>query len=479
MNKNNSIFGIARLCGVALWCISSFFLNACSSGSDDEPALSGPQLVSSTPADGAEVGTDGTLQVELTYDRSIRLAASAQNKLTAGEARVEGVFHKGAVLSIKLSGLQTDHNYTVKVPRGYVTGTDGAPAEAVNITFTASGGAVMPVDVKLCTPNPSPQAQKLYEYLVSIYGRKTLSSTMADVAWNLDEAELVNEATGKYPAIACMDYIHLAWEPADWNNYNKTEFIEKWWGENGLVAACWHWNVPCKEGMTDPEQHSYRPGNGEPDQWGNLTTAFRPKNVVMEGTWENTVARQHLETLCGYLKILQEKGIPVIWRPLHEAAGNIYEYKGGTAWFWWGSDGAQAYVDLWRFVYDYMTKAGLNNLIWVWTSQTGDEEFYPGDDYVDIVGRDIYGETKADLFAGEYRGLTAAWPQKMIALSECGSVADIPTQWNAGAKWLFFMPWYHYAATSLVEHANADKVWWEAAMKQEYVLSREDLPSFK
>ena len=60
--------------------------------------------------------------------------------------------------------------------------------------------------------------------------------------------------------------------------------------------------------------------------------------------------KESLEKIAGYLKLLQEAGIPVIWRPLHEAAGNTYTYNTG-AWFWWGADGAQAYKDLWIYVF--------------------------------------------------------------------------------------------------------------------------------
>ena len=47
-------------------------------------------------------------------------------------------------------------------------------------------------------------------------------------------------------------------------------------------------------------------------------------------------------------------------------------------------------------MFDYFKAQGLNNLIWVWTSETGDADWYPGDQYVDIVGRDLYGKTAAE-----------------------------------------------------------------------------------
>ena len=85
--------------------------------------------------------------------------------------------------------------------------------------------------------------------------------------------------------------------------------------------------------------------------------------------------------MAGYLKLLHDANIPVIWRPLHEAAGG---------WFWWGKN-ADSFKKLWIQMFDYFKAQGLNNLIWVWTSETGDADWYPGDAYVDIIGRDLYG----------------------------------------------------------------------------------------
>ena len=353
-------------------------------------------------------------------------------------------------------------------------------APQLTISFsTVKKPEIKPVDAELCTSNPLPQAKKVYDYLISVYGSKTLSASMANVSWNIAEAELVEKATGKYPAIAFFDYIHLAWSPANWIDYSDTKIVEDWWNANGLVGASWHWNVPAKEGDTDLNKYTCTPGNGTQNSDGNWTTTFRPKNIFTEGTWESNIAKADLEKMAGYLKLLQDKGIPVIWRPLHEAAGNIYEYNGGTAWFWWGIDGAEAYKKLWRYMFDFFKGKGIRNLIWVWTTQTKDADFYPGDEYVDIIGRDIYSQTVGTDNASQYNLIFGSYPQKMIALSECGSVAKLSEQWSAGANWSFFMPWYQYDATTLVGHQHADQAWWKVAMSQDYVITRDRMPSMK
>ncbi|WP_291529994.1 glycosyl hydrolase [Bacteroides sp. UBA939] len=448
--------------------------------SQEEPQIDVPQFVFSTPADGATDVPDTDLNVVLTYNQNVTVSSVGHNRITVTGATVEAVSVSLKNVTIRLSGLEKEKTYSLVVPKGIVLGSTGMEASQVMVSFsTVKKPEVIPVATELCTSDPLPQAKKVYDYLVSVYGSKALSASMANVNWNVAEADLVHKATGKYPAIAFFDYIHLAWSPANWIDYSNTKVVEDWWNANGLVGASWHWTVPATEGETDLNKYAYAPGNGRQNNEGNWTTTFRPKNIFVEGSWENKTAKADLEKMAGYLKLLQDKGIPLIWRPLHEAAGNIYEYNGGTAWFWWGYDGAETYKKLWRYMFDFFKEKGINNLIWVWTTQTEDADFYPGDEYVDIVGRDIYGQTSGANNASQYNLIFDSYSQKMIALSECGNVAKFSAQWNAGAHWSFFMPWYQYNATTLVGHQHANEAWWKDAMNQDFVITRDQVPSME
>ncbi len=325
--------------------------------------------------------------------------------------------------------------------------------------------------------NPSSQAQKVYDFLLENYQTNMVSGVHAHVAWNQNEAEWVKLQTGKYPVINTVDYIQLQYSPANWIDYTDISQLEEWWNNNGLIAADWHWMVPpTKDTEGNFQSYVY-----------NTETEFKASNILIEGTWENTIAKADLEKLAGYLKLFQQKNIPVIWRPLHEAAGNIYNYTNGEAWFWWGADGADTYKALWKFMFDYFQEQGLNNLIWVWTSQTGDIDFYPGDAYVDIVGRDIYGNNDASDIADEYVELQDTYSTKMITLSEMGDVAKISAEWNSGAKWSYFMPWYDYNRTldmnsdefQQTSHGHANAEWWIDAVSQSNVITRDEMPSLK
>jgi mannan endo-1,4-beta-mannosidase len=377
--------------------------------------------------------------------------------ITSVEANLKNV-------TIQATGLQKSTAYTLVVPKGVVTGPTNVEAPEVRLTFSTVDTQNVE-QAALCTPNPSPEAVDVYNFLKETYGNKIISGAMAKVAWNTDEAEMVYATTGKYPAMNTVDYIHLWASPANWIDYSQTAFLEDWWNANGLVSACWHWNVPTAQGASSVAFYTEN-------------TAFRPSNALVNGTWENTVMKADLAKMAGYLKLLKDKNIPVIWRPLHEGAGNIYEYQNGTAWFWWGRDGGAAYVALWRYMFDYFQEQGLNNLIWVWTTQTKDNAFYPGDDYVDIVGRDIYNQTSAAANASQFSSIATTYSGKMVALSENGNVAKISEQWSSGAKWLFFMPWYDNAATTLTGHEHADAAWWLDAVANPNVITRDEMPSF-
>lgn len=462
--------------------VLSLLVYACggSSSQEEPPVAVAPVMLQSNPANGATDIPSGTLNVELTYDQNITAPSAGHNKVTIDGATVSKVSASLKKLTVQLTGLEKGESYRLVIPEGVVMGPTGATAPQVSISFsTVKKPEDKPVDKALCTPNPMAQTKKVYDYLLSIYGSKSLSASMSNVSWNINEAELVKKATGKYPAMAFFDYIHLSWSPANWIDYSDTKILEDWWKANGLIGASWHWSVPATAGETDLNKYTCSPGNGKQNSDGNWTTTFRPKNIFVEGSWESEVAKADLEKMAGYLKLLQDKGIPVIWRPLHEAAGNTYEYDGGTAWFWWGIDGAEVYKQLWQYMFNFFKDKGLNNLIWVWTTQTKDAAFYPGDEYVDMVGRDIYNMTSAANCANQYNTIFDSYSQKMIALSEFGNVAKLSEQWNAGAYWLFFMPWYQHNATSLVGHQHADEAWWKDAMNQSFVITRDEMPSLK
>jgi mannan endo-1,4-beta-mannosidase len=439
--------------------------------SEDGASNNPPLVVSSSPRDG-DTDVLITTEVSVSYDQAVRLSENHGIKINGQSVEATA---QGAKIELSVN-LVKGADYIVKIPVGAVLSVDGVGTKSELLFDFSTEGKASEISASPVVANASPETVKVYSFLREVYGSKCLSGAMANVSWNTNEADWVYKHTGKYPAMNTFDYIHLHWSPDPyWIDYSNIEPIEDWWANNGIVSAMWHWNVPNVEGQTDNEKFTFRP-------W---ETSFRAANATVEGTWENEIVKADLKEMAGYLKLLQEKNIPVVWRPLHEAAGNTY--KGGGAWFWWGADGAEAYKKLWIQMFEYFEEQGLNNIIWVWTTEIGDEPFYPGDEYVDIVARDIYGVSDATSIANQFKAIQEAHPTKMVALSELGGVATISNQWKNNAKWSFFMPWYDYdrtvnpgsSAFESTAHGNANVTWWKDAFVNDVVVSRDELPIFK
>ena len=139
--------------------------------------------------------------------------------------------------------------------------------------------------------------------------------------------------------------------------------------------------------------------------------------------------------------ILQDAGIPVLWRPLHEAAG---DYTWG-AWFWWGYGGPEPCKQLWRYMYKLFTEEyGLHNLIWVWNGQSEDTIVDPST--YDIAALDLYLDGEKD-YGAKFSEKFAAFSKfsgegKLIAISECGSIPDVESAFRDNAVWSFFGLWH-------------------------------------
>lgn len=328
----------------------------------------------------------------------------------------------------------------------------------------------------LVNTNATPEAKRVFEFLKANYGKKILSGTVANVDWNTREAENVYKWTGKYPALNVFDFINFHASKdvnrQGWIDYSDISVVRDWWKKGGLVGCMWHWNMLANNG----KDLTCTPGT-EAGQ-----TSFDVSRIDDTSSKEYKQVCKDIDQIAQYLKKMQKAGIAVIWRPLHEAAGNTYEFEGGKAWFWWGAKGAEPFKKLWRLMYDRLVNVhGLNNLIWVWTSQVDDQSWYPGDDVVDIIGRDNYYCLQYPVMK-EFKKLSRLYPGKMITLAECGNgdevhISQLKDIWDEGAHFSWFMTWYDYAYNQgqSDEHQFAGKEWWTNAFNSGICLSRDDV----
>ncbi len=445
----------------------------CSACGDNDPNGNEPpagtaqlQLLESYPEEGASC-TETQIVVIFTFDRSVSLLDKSKVRVNGSSVSSVAAIEKQVKISLPLVA---GNSYEVALKAGSIGSETGSPSTKDYVLHFSCAAAAPPEEGRRF----SSQAANLMDYLKEINGRQILSGATANVAWNTNEAQWIYSKTGRYPAINCYDYIHLHLSgPGNWIDYSNIQELEEWWKDNGLVSASWHWNVPANNGSG----YAFYAG-GDADK-----TSFDVRKIFDTASAEYKIMISDIDKIGDHLLLLQKKEIPVLWRPLHEAGG---------AWFWWGTDAAGC-KELWKIMYERFKARGLDNLIWVWTPAVAwnqdlsvSLDWYPGDEYVDIVGYDIYNADSASCLK-TYNFLRENWPDKLTTMSECGNVPPISDQWNAGSHWLWFAPWYDYNRTNSLgsdafkedRHEHADAAWWQAAMSDERVISRDEVPSLK
>ena len=274
--------------------------------------------------------------------------------------------------------------------------------------------------------NAGSASRALYKYLLSQRGKAIISgqqySSMLDV-------DVIEEETGKVPAILGIDM--MDYSPSRVEHGARGTVVRRakaWVKTGGLITCCWHWNAPAQ--LIDEnkaEMHWY-------DGFRSKATKFDfSKAIKDKNSEEYSLIIRDIDAIAVQLKALQDADIPILWRPLHEASGG---------WFWWGSKGAENYKELYKILFDRLENYHqLNNLIWVWNGQNPD--WYPGDEYVDVVSYDTYpGKQIYGSFYNELQTVqTASTMPKLCALSENGPIPDVEKIIEEKLPWSWFCTW--------------------------------------
>jgi mannan endo-1,4-beta-mannosidase len=318
-----------------------------------------------------------------------------------------------------------------------------------------------------------------------------------EVSWKgqTDIAEFYKRS-GHYPAIGGFDMLFAAGghhEEGWFKGYTENNLLmtEDLWKMGGIPTYTWHWKVGedtvfytqgTPAGFNNPGCTEGVMGTSNTNTCFNYTKAFKGEQCqeLDETSQEYKDIVADVDIVSGYFKQLQDKGIAVVWRPLHEASGG---------WFWWGVASAECYVQLYRLVFDRMVKTNkLTNLIWVWNINT-DPKFgydysalnaawYPGDAYVDIVAVDIYDPLNDHNSAANYYNkiVSDVGTSKMIALSENGAIPDIDSIAEDKAYWSYWMTWSQTWSGNFLEKTPADM--WKRNLDDERIIALDDMPGW-
>lgn len=275
-------------------------------------------------------------------------------------------------------------------------------------------------------------AKALFAYLKSIYGRKTLAGQQYLQRPELED-EVYYAETGDLPALRGYDLMDMDKTDGD----DQVRRAVKWAADTGcIITMCWHWYAPDDMDDTDNCVWSFYYKTTSYDR----RTSFDILKAVEYGTKEYEFAVSRIDKAASALKQFETAGIPVLFRPLHEANGD---------WFWWGrrkNDGGasvEAYKKLWYMIFDRIENYHkLTNIIWVWNGQDKEMEVHPNT--FDIVGDDIYSQLDNDHTSQKERFeyMRSLSHGKMVTLSECGYIPAPEEMRRDGAKWLWWLPWW-------------------------------------
>ncbi len=299
---------------------------------------------------------------------------------------------------------------------------------------------------KLSNENAIPQAQAVYAYLQETWGKACLTGQMESTWMGSPDYEMnfIEKHTGKLPAIRGLDIMHN-----DFKGVVKRSI--QWWEQGGIPHICWHTGSDFASGYNESKDHNL--------DWDNALTP---------GTDAYEKLLKAMDRAVPYLQQLEDAGVPVLWRPFHELDGG---------WFWWSKGGSEQFVRLWQLMYSrYTDYWGLDNLIWLlgYSGNGGNmAAWYPGDDYVDLIGADSYTPgANGHLYAQVAKVAPAGMP---IVFHECGTIPTQAQMAEEHAPWLMFMVWHTDYLTNGQSNTTESL---KAIYESDYFITLDELPSF-
>ena len=312
-----------------------------------------------------------------------------------------------------------------------------ADTEAILHTYTG----------ELSNENAIPEAKAVYEYLKATWGTACLTGQMESTWMGSPDYEMLflQKHTGKLPAIRGLDFMH--------NDFRGVvERSIQWWEMGGIPHICWHTGSDFASGYNESKNHNL-----------NWEEALTP------GTKAYVRLLEAMDRAVPYLQQLEDAGVPVLWRPFHELDGG---------WFWWSKGGSESFVKLWQLMYSRYTDFwGLDNLIWLlgYSGNGGNmAAWYPGDDYVDLIGADSYTPGANGRL---YEEVTTIAPEGMpIVFHECGTIPTEGEMAADNAPWLMFMVWH---TDFLTDGKSNTAEGLNEVYQSQYFITLDELPAFE
>jgi hypothetical protein len=173
----------------------------------------------------------------------------------------------------------------------------------------------------------------------------------------------VQDHTGILPRYGCItyDFHDDPFPDSLWN-----QGVKKIW-DRGMIAGVFSFYA--------------NPSGGSWNDSLDIDPIFEPA----DNPTKNNFYKQ-MDRMAANLQWLKDQGIPVVYTPFVESDDRNK---------WHAKEGADQAIKLYRLVHDYFkNEKDLDNIIWAFhtTQREGAlQKYYPGDEYVDIIGKSAYG----------------------------------------------------------------------------------------
>jgi len=217
----------------------------------------------------------------------------------------------------------------------------------------------------------SQSKDEIFSYLRSLGNGSYLFGQMAtwvhnenpDMDHPTNWLKKVYDHTGIMPRYGCItyDYDDNPFTDAEWN-----EGVKKMW-DRGLIVGVYNFYAnPCGGAWKDSVK---------------IDPVFATDDNPVKANFY-----KQMDRMAANMQWLKDKGIVVVYTPFVELNDKNK---------WHAKEGARNGIRLYRLVHDYFTAKGLDNIIWAFhtTQREGAlQEYYPGDEYVDVIGKSGYGK---------------------------------------------------------------------------------------
>ena len=247
--------------------------------------------------------------------------------------------------------------------------------------------------LQLIDSSATPETRALFDNLFKLSKHHTLfghqDATLYGHGWFGDvNRSDVKSVCGAQPAVIGIDLGGVFGNEMGRNpKAEKTlrDNITDTYNRGAVTTLCWHLSNPVSRGGFN---------------WIDSLSLPAVKYIIPDGAAHEKF-KAILTSLASWahsLKGADSALVPVIFRPWHE-------FDGG--WFWWGKPHCtrEEFIALWKFTVSYLRDSlGVHNFIYAFSPDNKfntEQEYldrYPGNQWVDILGMDNYGDMGRDRY---------------------------------------------------------------------------------